>query len=134
MIKVSFKTNNFLNSTMMASFLLVTVSKKNKQTEKNVSFIAVYHKFTSILKKLEKNHDNDCLNLPTKTSPRHLNFLNQLKKTTEMMPLLRVLFLDTPGHPRSAPQYRNSSKYTIYAHNNQKFWHSLSPRGGQGRT
>ena len=24
-----------------------------------------------------------------------------------------VLFLDTPGHPTSAPQYSNSSKYTI---------------------
>ena len=33
-------------STMMASFLPVIVSKKNKQTEKNISFIAVYHKFT----------------------------------------------------------------------------------------
>ena len=30
--------------------------------------------------------------------------------------LLRVLFLDTPGHPTSAPQYSNSSKYTIYMH------------------
>ena len=28
------------------------------------------------------------------------------------MPLLRVLFLDTPGHPTSAPQYSNSSKYS----------------------
>ena len=44
------------------------------------------------------------------------------------MPLLRVLFLDTSGHPTSAPQYSNSSsKYTIYAHNNQKFGHSLRP-------
>ena len=34
------------NSTMMASFLPVIVSKKNKQPEKNMSFIAVYHKFT----------------------------------------------------------------------------------------
>ena len=33
-IKVPFKTNNFLNSTMMASFLPVIVSKKNKQAEK----------------------------------------------------------------------------------------------------
>ena len=33
----------------------------------------------------------------------------------------------------SAPQYSNSSKYTIYAHNNQKFGHSLRPRGGHGR-
>ena len=40
------------------------------------------------------------------------------------MPLLRVLFLDTPGDPTSAPQYSNSSKYTVYAHNNQKFGHS----------
>ena len=50
----------------------------------------------------------------SKTSPRHLNFLKQLKKTTEMMRLLRVLFLDTPGHPTSDPQYMNSSKYTKY--------------------
>ena len=55
----------------------------------------------------------------SKISPRHLNFLKQLKKTTEMMPLLSVLFLDTPGPPTSAPQYSNSSKYT--ANNNQKF-------------
>ena len=34
------------NSTIMASFLPVIVSKKNKQTEKDMSFIAVYHKFT----------------------------------------------------------------------------------------
>ena len=39
----------------------------------------------------------------------------------------------------SAPQYSNSSKYDIYAHNNQKFGHSLrppfflSPRVGHGR-
>ena len=46
MIKVSFKENYFFNSTIMASFLPVIVSKKNKQTEKNISFIAVYHKFT----------------------------------------------------------------------------------------
>ena len=45
-IKVLFKTNNFLNSTMMASFLPVIVSKKNKQTEKNMPFIAVSRKFT----------------------------------------------------------------------------------------
>ena len=38
----------------------------------------------------------------SKTSPRHLNFSKQLKKTTAMMLLLRVLFLDTPGHPKSA--------------------------------
>ena len=39
--KVPFKTNNSFNSTMMASFLPVLVSKKNKQTKKNMSFIAV---------------------------------------------------------------------------------------------
>ena len=61
----------------------------------------------------------------SKTSPRHLNFLKQLKKTTEVLPLLRVLVLDTSGHPTSAPQYSNSSKYTTYAHNNQKFGHGL---------
>ena len=60
----------------------------------------------------------------SKTSPGHLNFLKQLKKTTEIMSLLRVLFLDTPGHPTSVPQYSNSSKYTTYAHNNRKFVHS----------
>ena len=40
-----------------------------------------------------------------------------------MMWLLRVLFLDTPGHPTSALQYSNSNKYTTYAQNNQKFGH-----------
>ena len=44
--KVPFKTKNAFNSTMMASFLQVIVSKKNKQTEKIMSFIAVSHKFT----------------------------------------------------------------------------------------
>ena len=44
-IKVQLKTNNFLNSTMMASFLPVIIVSK-KQTKKNMSFIAVYHKFT----------------------------------------------------------------------------------------
>ena len=39
---------------MMASFLPVIVSKKNKQTKKNMSFIAVYHKFTYNLKKTHK--------------------------------------------------------------------------------
>ena len=43
--KGPFKTNNSFNSTMMASFLPVIVGKKNKQTKKNISFIAVYHKF-----------------------------------------------------------------------------------------
>ena len=42
-IKVPFKTNNSFNSTMMASFLPLILSKKNKQTKKNMSFIAVYH-------------------------------------------------------------------------------------------
>ena len=63
----------------------------------------------------------------SKTSPRHFNFFRQLKKTTEVLPLLRVLFLDTPGHPTSALQYSKVSKYTIYAHTNQKFGHSLPP-------
>ena len=35
---MSFKENYFFNSTIMASFLPVIVSKKNKQTEKNMSF------------------------------------------------------------------------------------------------
>ena len=42
---MSFKTNNSFNSTIimiMASFLPVIVSKKNKQTKKNMSFIAVW--------------------------------------------------------------------------------------------
>ena len=58
----------------------------------------------------------------SKTSPRHLNFTKQLKKTTEIMLLLRVLFLDTPGHPTSAPQYSNSTNIP-YAHSNLKFGH-----------
>ena len=41
-----FEANNVFNSTMMASFLLVIVNKKNKQTEKNLYFIAISHKFT----------------------------------------------------------------------------------------
>ena len=66
----------------------------------------------------------------SKTSPRHLHFLKQPKKTTEMMSLLRALFLDTPWeHTTSATQYSNSSKYIIYAHNNQKFGHRLRGHG-----
>ena len=45
-IKVPFKTNNAFNSIMMASFLPVIVSKKNKQTTKNIPFIAMSHKLT----------------------------------------------------------------------------------------
>ena len=37
---------NSFNSIMMASFLPVIVSKKNKQTKKNMPFITVSHKFT----------------------------------------------------------------------------------------
>ena len=37
-LKVPFKANYFFNFTMMASFLPGIVSKKNKQTEKNMSF------------------------------------------------------------------------------------------------
>ena len=44
-IKVPFKTNNNFNSTMMASFLPVIVSEKKKQTEKNMPFIEMSHKF-----------------------------------------------------------------------------------------
>ena len=48
--KVPFKTNNAFNSTMIASFLpvLLIVSKKTqkKKALKNMSFIAVSHKFT----------------------------------------------------------------------------------------
>ena len=53
-IKVPFKTNNSINSTMMALFLLVIVSKKDKQTKINMYFITMYHKFTKILKKHKK--------------------------------------------------------------------------------
>ena len=45
-IKVPFKTTDAFNSTMIASFLPVIVSKTNKQTEKNMPFIAMFHKFT----------------------------------------------------------------------------------------
>ena len=49
-IKVPFETNNSFNSSMimMASFLpvILIVSKKNKQTKKNMPFITVSHKFT----------------------------------------------------------------------------------------
>ena len=45
----------------------------------------------------------------SKSSPRHLNFTKQLKKTTEVLPLLIVLVLVISGHPTSAPQYSNSS-------------------------
>ena len=44
--KVLFEKNNAFNSGMMASFLPVIVSKKNKQAKKNMSFIAMSHKFT----------------------------------------------------------------------------------------
>ena len=41
------------------------------------------------------------------------------------MLLLSFNFLDASGHPTSAPQYSNSSKYITYAHNKQKYGHSL---------
>ena len=44
-IKVPFEIKNAFNSTMMASFLRVIVSKRNKQTEKTMPFLAVSHKF-----------------------------------------------------------------------------------------
>ena len=50
-IKVSLKTNKSFNFTMKASFLPVIVSKKHKQTKKNMLIITVSHKFTYILKK-----------------------------------------------------------------------------------
>ena len=43
--KVPYKTKNVFNSTMMASFLQVILEQK-KKNEKNMSFIAVSHKFT----------------------------------------------------------------------------------------
>ena len=70
-MKVPFKTNNSFNSTMMASFLSVIVSKKNKQTEKNMTFIAVYHLITNSHKMInpEKKHEKNIkmtgLNAPT---------------------------------------------------------------------
>ena len=86
----------------------------------------------------------------SKTSPRHLNFLKQLKKTTEVLSLLRVLVLDTSGHPTSAPQYTVTvTNIQHYAHNNQKYMHITirnlgiasdlrfclfsNPRGSHGR-
>ena len=38
-----------------------------------------------------------------KTSPKHLNFLKQLKKTTQMMPLLKVLVFRYIGAPNESP-------------------------------
>ena len=60
-IKVTFKTNNDFNSTMMASFLPVILSQKNQQTQKYV----FYCNFTQIHmnpeKKHEKTHQNNVL-------------------------------------------------------------------------
>ena len=61
-IKVPIKTNNFFNSTMMASFLPVIVSKKNKQT----FYYSVSQIHINPEKKHEKTLHNDCLNLPIK--------------------------------------------------------------------
>ena len=44
--KVPFKTKHAFNSTMMALFLQVIVSKKEQTNRENISFIAVSHKFT----------------------------------------------------------------------------------------
>ena len=44
--KVLFEKNNAFNSGTMASFSPVIVSKKNKQAKKNMSDIAMSHKFT----------------------------------------------------------------------------------------
>ena len=65
-IKVPFKANYFLNSTMMASFLPVIVSKKNKQTENYVFYCSVSQIHINPEEKHEKTHhrSNDCLNLP----------------------------------------------------------------------
>ena len=49
---------------MMVSFLPVIVSRKNKQTNENMSFIAVYQKFTLILKKHEKITKMTSLDVP----------------------------------------------------------------------
>ena len=57
---MSFKANMAFNSEIMASFLpTVLVSKKKKQTEKNITFFAVSHEFTCINhEKLRKKHPN----------------------------------------------------------------------------
>ena len=63
---MSFKINNFFNSTIMASFLSVKVIKKNKQTEKKYVFhcsLSQIH-INPEKNKNEKTYDNDCLNLP----------------------------------------------------------------------
>ena len=67
---------------MMASFLPVIVSEKSKQAEKNMSFIAVYHKFTSILKKRRYpgtcpggNEDLNAILGPWHTSIHHASIL-----------------------------------------------------------
>ena len=52
----------------------------------------------------------------SKTSPRHLNYLKQLKKTTEMMSLLSFSFQKHQGTQRVPRNTLNSSKYTTYIH------------------
>ena len=73
--------------------------------------------------------------IESKTSPRHLNIFRQLKKTTEVLPLLRVLFLDTPGHPTSTRNTETVANTPYYMHITISFLlFFLSPRGSQGRT
>ena len=62
-------------------------------------------------KSCDLNFANSGRDTEAKTSPRHLNFLKQLNKTTEML----------------YPQYCNRANRS---HNNQKFGHSLRPQSG----
>ena len=54
-IKVPFKTNNSFKSTIMALFLPVIVSKKNKQTKENMAFIACLSQIHINPEKTQKN-------------------------------------------------------------------------------
>ena len=64
--KVPFKTNYAFNSTMMASFLPVIVSKENKQTKKYVFYCSVSQIHLNPEKKHEKSIKMTFLNVPNK--------------------------------------------------------------------
>ena len=94
-IKVSFKTNNYFNSTMTASFLPVIVSKKNKQTEKNLFYCSVsqIHIGLNPEKKHEKNIKMTIWNVPT-LSHHHVEFwvgLKQIHQSTALERTTRLL-------------------------------------------
>ena len=86
-------------------------------------------------KSCDLNFANSGRDTEAKTSPRHLNFLKQPNKTTEMLYIYQVLrYIRAPNE---CPRYCNRANRS---HNNQKFGHSLwphffflSPRGGHGR-